>query len=181
MEKQVGPGFETATGYSLPRLLRRFDGPGRPDQGRGAAADVFVSASPAADQSPDGRRRHGRLVRHVRRLAAGHRLQPEEPVRRRPDEQALVLRSFTEPGLRLGTTDPATDPKGKLAAQALTATATSQHLPALGALATEPDIVFPEETLVSRLQSGQLDAGFFYSSEANGGGHPDGRRSPART
>jgi molybdate/tungstate transport system substrate-binding protein len=75
-------------------------------------------------------------------------------------------------GLLIGTTDPATDPKGKLAAQALTDTATRQDLPALGALATDEDIVFPEETLVSRLQSGQLDAGFFYSSEAKAAGIP---------
>src|SRR5262249_21344703 len=49
---------------------------------------------------------------------------------------------------------------------ALTNTATAQNLPALKALSTNTSIIFPEETLVGRLQSGQLDAGFFYSSEA---------------
>jgi molybdate/tungstate transport system substrate-binding protein len=73
---------------------------------------------------------------------------------------------ITEPGFKLGFTDPKTDPKGVLAAQALNDTATKQNLPALKALATTTSDVFPEEALVGRLQSGQLDAGFFYTAEA---------------
>jgi molybdate/tungstate transport system substrate-binding protein len=73
---------------------------------------------------------------------------------------------ITESGLRLGSTDPATDPKGTLAAQALNDAASKHHLPALAKLATDTAAVYPEETLVGRLQAGQLDAGFFYASEA---------------
>jgi molybdate/tungstate transport system substrate-binding protein len=61
-----------------------------------------------------------------------------------------------EPGFLLGTTDPKLDPKGKLAAQALTA----------DKIDASKAQVFPEEQLVGRLSAGQLDAGFFYSSEA---------------
>jgi len=75
----------------------------------------------------------------------------------------------TQPGFRLGFTDPATDPKGELAAEALTDTASKQKLPALKKLAANTADVFPEETLVGRLQSGQLDAGFFYTAEATAG------------
>jgi molybdate/tungstate transport system substrate-binding protein len=63
---------------------------------------------------------------------------------------------ITESGFKMGSTDPKLDPKGKLAAQALT----KDNIP------TSAVQVFPEEQLVGRLQSGQLDAGFFYSSEA---------------
>jgi len=63
---------------------------------------------------------------------------------------------ITESGFKMGSTDPKLDPKGKLAAQALTAVG-------LTASAVQ---VFPEEQLVGRLQAGQLDAGFFYSSES---------------
>jgi molybdate/tungstate transport system substrate-binding protein len=56
----------------------------------------------------------------------------------------------------MGSTDPKLDPKGKLGAQALQKVGIDQS-------AVQ---VFPEEQLVGRLQSGQLDAGFFYSSEA---------------
>jgi molybdate/tungstate transport system substrate-binding protein len=75
-------------------------------------------------------------------------------------------KAITEPGLKLGFTDPATDPKGVLAVQAMTDTASKQKLPALKALSANKSDIFPEETLVGRLQSGQLDAGFFYTAEA---------------
>jgi molybdate/tungstate transport system substrate-binding protein len=39
-------------------------------------------------------------------------------------------------------------------------------MPALTAIENDKGDVFPEETLVARLQSGQLDAGFFYTAEA---------------
>ena len=77
---------------------------------------------------------------------------------------------ITQHGFRVGTTDPQADPKGKLAHQALL-DAGRQH-PQLLDLAKNDRIVFPEETLVADLQSGQLDAGFFYSSEAKTAGIP---------
>ena len=40
------------------------------------------------------------------------------------------------------------------------------HLPALKTLSGNKSDEFPEETLVGRLQAGQLDAGFFYTAEA---------------
>jgi hypothetical protein len=73
---------------------------------------------------------------------------------------------ITEPGLKLGFTDPATDPKGKLVAQGLSDTAKARKLPALTTIENDKGDVFPEETLVARLQSGQLDAAFFYTAEA---------------
>jgi molybdate/tungstate transport system substrate-binding protein len=45
-------------------------------------------------------------------------------------------------------------------------TAAKKDLPALKKLATNSSDMFPEETLVGRLQAGQLDAGFYYASEA---------------
>ncbi|HEX7159643.1 MAG TPA: substrate-binding domain-containing protein, partial [Trebonia sp.] len=75
-------------------------------------------------------------------------------------------KAITTPGLKLGFTDPATDPKGKLVAEALSDTAKSQNMPALTTIENDQGDVFPEETLVARLQSGQLDAGFFYTVEA---------------
>lgn len=171
MEKQVGPGFQTSTGYSF----RGFSGGSTAlaTQIRGGvrAADVFVSASPAADRTLMG---PGGKVGWYATFASSPLVIGYHPGSRfaadltsKPWYQVL-----TEPGVLVGTTDPATDPKGKLAAQALTETATTQDLPALGALAKQQSTVFPEETLVSRLQSGQLDAGFFYSSEAKAAGIP---------
>ena len=73
---------------------------------------------------------------------------------------------ITEPGFKLGSTDPKVDPKGKLAQQALTDGAKIYSDPALPAAAQQNITVLPETELVGRLESGQLDAGFFYSNEA---------------
>ena len=77
----------------------------------------------------------------------------------------------TDPGFRLGLTDPKLNPQGALADQAITQTAAAQHLPALERLIT-PANVFPEETVVGRLQAGQLDAAFFYTTQTKAAGIP---------
>src|SRR5699024_2838052 len=81
-------------------------------------------------------------------------------------------RVITDSGFRIGRTDPETDPKGALAARALTRTAKSKHLPKLAAIADDGSTVLPEESMIGRLQAGQLDAGFFYASEAKAAGIP---------
>ena len=74
-----------------------------------------------------------------------------------------------EPDIRIGRTDPKLDPKGQLtvdliekAAQVYKISDLSQKV--LGTPAN-PTQVFPEEDLIGQLQSGQLDVGFFYSTE----------------
>jgi molybdate/tungstate transport system substrate-binding protein len=171
MEKQVGPGFGKATGYTFRGFSGGSTALAAQIRGGVRAADVFVSASPVADQTlmGDG----GRLSWYATFASSPLVIGYNPKSRFAADLTSKPWYSvITEPGFLLGTTDPATDPKGKLAAQALTGTATTQNLPALAALATDTGIVFPEETLVSRLQSGQLDAGFFYSSEARAAGIP---------
>jgi molybdate/tungstate transport system substrate-binding protein len=65
----------------------------------------------------------------------------------------------------VGRTDPKLDPKGVLTVEALDNAARKLHYPAL-ARALSSFEVFPETSLVGRLQAGQLDAGFFYAVEA---------------
>ena len=48
--------------------------------------------------------------------------------------------------------------------------ATADSEPALATLATTASTVYPENTLVGRLQAGQLDVGFFYAAEAKAAG-----------
>ena len=74
-----------------------------------------------------------------------------------------------QPGIRIGRTDPKLDPKGQLTIELLQKAAQIYKLPdlaqqVLGA-PENPAQVFPEEILVGQLQSGQLDVGFFYSTE----------------
>ena len=78
----------------------------------------------------------------------------------------------TKPGFLLGLTPPASDPKGVLAVKALDETAKSKNLPALVALGTKAKGQFPETSLEGEVESGQLDAGFFYQAEAHKAGIP---------
>jgi molybdate transport system substrate-binding protein len=83
----------------------------------------------------------------------------------------------SQPGILVGRTDPTLDPKGKLTVQAVDDAATLLAMPRLATdLSGWP--VFPEETLVGRLQAGQLDCGFFYSFEATALGIPTVSLSP---
>jgi molybdate/tungstate transport system substrate-binding protein len=74
-------------------------------------------------------------------------------------------RVITQPGIRVGRTDPKLDPKGVLTVEALENAARKLRYPALTKALSSYE-VFPETSLVGRLQAGQLDAGFFYAVEA---------------
>jgi molybdate/tungstate transport system substrate-binding protein len=165
--KQVGPAFQTASGYSVTgegagSTALVTDIKGKIDKG-----DVFISASPKATATLMGSS-NGDWVSWYVSYASSNVVLGYNPdskfaadIKSKPWYEAI-----TEPGLKLGFTDPATDPKGKLTAQALSDTAKSKNLPALTKIENDKGNVFPEETLVARLQSGQLDAGFFYTAEA---------------
>jgi molybdate/tungstate transport system substrate-binding protein len=77
-----------------------------------------------------------------------------------------VLRT---PGLKLGRTDPAVDPKGYRTILAMELADRLYHLPLreriLGADGN-PAQILPEETLLTRLEGGDLDAAFVYTVES---------------
>jgi len=170
MEKQVGPAFTSATGYSVNGFGGGSSALASQITGKVRRGDVFISASPKVADTLLGAA-NDNWVSFYGTFATSNLVLGYNP----SSKFAADLRTkpwydvITEPGFRIGTTDPATDPKGKLAAQALTDTATAKNLPALKAISTTTQNEFPEETLVGRLQSGQLDAGFFYASEAKAG------------
>jgi molybdate/tungstate transport system substrate-binding protein len=165
--KQVGPAFQTASGYSVTgkgagSTALVTDIKGKVDKG-----DVFISASPKATATLMGSA-NGDWVSWYVSYASSNVVLGYNPkskfaadIKSKPWYEAI-----TEPGLKLGFTDPATDPKGKLVAQGLSDTAKSKNLPALTTIENDKGDVFPEETLVARLQSGALDAAFFYTAEA---------------
>ena len=167
MRNQIGPEFTSATGYSVSGISAGSTALATQIKGKVHAGDVFISANPDVNASLEGSA-NGNWVSWYATFASSGLVLGYNP----KSKFAADLRSkpwyqvITEPGFRLGTTDPATDPKGKLAAQALTDTAASQSLPALARITQDQSTIFPEETLVGRLQAGQLDAGFFYRSEA---------------
>jgi molybdate/tungstate transport system substrate-binding protein len=166
MEHDLGPAFAKATGYSY--------------QGFGAGStelvaqikshvrqgDVFISASPKADAKLEGQSNGKWVTWYITfarsPLVIGYSAHSSFASRFRTTPWYKVI---THPGIKVGRTDPVLDPKGKLTVKAVEQAAAKLHLPSLvHSLGGFP--VFPEETLVGRLEAGQLDAGFFYSVEA---------------
>lgn len=166
MERDVGPKFSSASGYSFQGQGGGSIGLANQIKGKVKRADVFVSASPAVNDSLRGAA-NGNWVSWYATFATAPLVLGYNPnsrfageLKSKPWQQVIA-----EPGFRLGRTDPATDPKGKLAVQAL------QQV-GLANLANGTNGVFPETELVGRLQAGQLDAGFFYRNEAVEAGIP---------
>jgi molybdate/tungstate transport system substrate-binding protein len=165
--KQVGPAFQTASGYSVTGTGAGSTALVTDIKGKVYKGDVFISASPTATKTLMGSANGDWVTWYVSfassKLVLGYNANSKfaSVIKTEPWYKAI-----TTPGLKLGFTDPATDPKGKLVAEALTDTAKAKNLPALTTIKNDKGDVFPEETLVARLQAGQLDAAFFYTIEA---------------
>jgi molybdate/tungstate transport system substrate-binding protein len=173
MENQVGPAFHDATGYTLQGYGEGSSALAAEIKGKVRQGDVFVSASPAVNQTLQGAA-NGNWVSWYATFANSPLVIGYNP------QSSFAKQLKSEPwykvvgqaGFKLGSTDPATDPKGALAAQALKAAATQENEPALATLATSNPNIQTEQSLVGQLQSGQLDAGFFYTSEAKAANIP---------
>jgi molybdate/tungstate transport system substrate-binding protein len=173
MEQIIGPRFDTATGYTFTGFSAGSDALATQIKDGVQKGDVFISASPAVNQKLQGPA-NGNWVTWYITFATAPLVIGYNPkstfahdLKTQPWPDVVL-----KPGFLLGRTDPATDPKGKLAITAMQQAATRYKLPALTKLATTDTGEFPEETLVGRLQAGQLDAGFFYSAEAKAAGIP---------
>ncbi len=167
MQQQIGPVFNKATGYTVSGFSAGSTALASEIKGGTQQGDVFISASPAVNVTLQGSS-NGDWVSWYAQFATSPLVlgyNPHSPfvhdLRTKPWYEVV-----NEPGFLLGRTDPATDPKGVLAVDALTQAASRYKVPALNALTTSTSDVFPETTLVGRLQAGQLDAGFFYGVEA---------------
>jgi molybdate/tungstate transport system substrate-binding protein len=168
MQKSVMGNFNSATGYTLVDFSAGSSTLASDIKGKVKQGDVFVSASQATNATLEGAA-NGNWVSWYATFATSELALGYNP----KSKFAADLKTMpwydvvTMPGFRLGLTPPATDPKGVLAVKALDTTATAQKLPALTALGTNTKNQFPETNLEAEVESGQLDAGFFYLAEAN--------------
>lgn len=171
MEQQVGPAFLKATGYTLAGLPAGSKQLAQEIASGQQRADVFISASPQPDAVLLAHPAHGAITWYATfassPLVIGYNPRSRFAKALLKGPWYAVMR---EKGFRLGRTDPVLDPKGALTEKFMTAAASYYHQPHLVSQVlgpTEnPSQVFAEETLVGRLQAGQLDAGFFYRNEA---------------
>jgi len=170
MEHGIGPAFDRASGDRFRGYAGGSKLLANQIQGRLRQADVFISAAPAVNAQLMGAAQ-GDWERWYVTFADSPLVIGYDPDSRfaaqfgtRPWYQVVQ-----EPGIRLGRTDPKLDPKGALT---LTLMYRAQAYYRIAGLAQRvlgrpgnPAQVLPEEALVGRLQSGELDAGFFYSTE----------------
>lgn len=172
MENDFGPAFESASGDSFQGFGGGSTELAQEIKGKVRQGDVFISASAAADEELEGSE-NGEWVTWYTNFAEaplviGYNPHSEyaEALRTKPWYEAI-----SEPGIKVGRTDPKLDPKGEKTVAAIEEAAATLHKPELEST-LEGFPVYPEQTLVGRLQSGQLDAGFFYENEAVEAGIP---------
>lgn len=170
MEHTLGPAFDAATGYHFEGYAGGSTALAEQIKGKLRPADVFISAVPSVNSRLMGKK-NGNWLNHYIRFAQSPLVigyNPKSPFA--PDFRTRPwLVALEEPGLRIGRTDPKLDPKGRLTLSLLARVARAEHQPHLVSKIfgspENPAQVLPEEELVGRLQSGQIDAGFFYSLE----------------
>ncbi len=172
MERHLGPAFDRASGEHFRGYAGGSKLLANEIRGHLRRADVFVSAAPSVNRMLMGRR-HGNWIRCYITFARSSLVIGYDPssrfaaaFRTRPWYRVLEM-----PGIRLGRTDPRLDPKGALTIRLMRRAQRYYHLPGLAnrvlGSPENPAQVLPEEALVGRLQSGQLDAGIFYSTETS--------------
>ncbi len=173
MEEGVGPAFDGVTGYTFNGFSAGSQALANEIKGKTQLADVFVSASPAVDATLTGAN-NGNWLSWYATFATSPLVIGYNPAS--PFSAALKSKPWyqvvTQPNFILGRTDPTTDPKGRLAVDALQMAAVEHDQPALKSIATSTSDVYAEQSLVGLLQAGQVDAGFFYASEASAAGIP---------
>ncbi|MGC1777595.1 MAG: extracellular solute-binding protein [Xanthobacteraceae bacterium] len=170
MEHGVGPAFEKAGGDTFQGFAGGSSGLANQIKGKLRQGDVFVSASPKVNDSlmgaPNGDWVNWYITFAQSPLVIGYNASSKfaADLKSKPWYQVLQ-----EPGIKIGRTDPKLDPKGALTVTLMKQAETFYKSPDLSEkVIGAPDNaaqVLPEETLVGRLQSGQLDVGFFYSTE----------------
>lgn len=167
MQQEMDLAFHKATGYTVSGFSDGSTSLASEIKGGTQVGDVFISASPTVNKTLEGAA-NGNWVSSYSEFASSALVLAYNPASKFVKDLRTKpwYRVVGRAGFLLGRTDPATDPKGVLAVKALTGAAKKYAAPALKRLAASTSNVFPETTLVGRLQSGQIDAGFFYAVEA---------------
>ncbi|MFF4751976.1 extracellular solute-binding protein [Streptomyces sp. NPDC002514] len=167
MEHDLGPKFSAATGYQYRGVGGGSTELAHQIKSKVRQADVFVSADPKVNNSLEGAAGGDWVSWYATfgsapvKIAYNPHSSFANELKTKPWYQVI-----TEPGFRLGRTDPKLDPKGELSVQALQQASRIHKEPGLVSSVEKSSQVFPEQELDGRLQSGQLDAAFYYSNEA---------------
>jgi len=172
MEHGIGPAFDKGSGDTFQGYAGGSSGLANQIKGKLRQGDVFVSASPKVNDGLIGAANGDWVSWYITfaqsPVVIGYNASSKfaADLKSKPWYQVLQ-----EPGIKIGRTDPKLDPKGALTVTLMQQAETFYKSPGLAEkIIGAPDNsaqVLPEETLVGRLQSGQLDVGFFYSTETS--------------
>lgn len=170
MEHGIGPAFDKANGDTFQGYAGGSSGLANQIKGKLRQGDVFVSASPKVNDGLTGTANGDWVSWYITfaqsPVVIGYNASSKfaADLKSKPWYQVLQ-----EPGIKIGRTDPKLDPKGALTVTLMQQAEALYKSPGLSekiiGAPDNPAQVLPEETLVGRLQSGQLDVGFFYSTE----------------
>jgi molybdate/tungstate transport system substrate-binding protein len=172
MEHGIGPAFDKTGSNQFQGFAGGSVGLANQIKGKLRQADVFISANPKVNDSLTGATNGDWVSWYVTfansPLVIGYNPSSKFAADLKSKPWYEVLQ---EPGIRIGRTDPKLDPKGALTLTLMKQAETVYKSPGLAekvlGAPDNPAQVLPEETLVGRLQSGQLDVGFFYSTETS--------------
>ncbi len=172
MEHGVAPAFDTASGDTFRGFGGGSNGLANQIKGKLRRGDVFISATPKVNDTlmtaANGDWVDWYITFAQSPLVIGYNPASRFAAELKTKPWYEVLR---EPGIRIGRTDAKLDPKGALTVQLLDKAEQVYHQPGLAQAVLgapdNPEQVRPEENLVGRLQSGQVDVGFFYSTETS--------------
>lgn len=172
MEHNVGPAFTKATGSQFQGFAGGSVLLANQVKGKLRQGDVFLSASPKVNAKLMGAANGNWVSWYITFAESPLVIGYNRSSKFAADFKTMPwYKVLQQPGIRIGRTDPKLDPKGRLTVQLMKQAAKHYNVAnlaqqVLGA-PENPAQVLPEATLVGRLQSGQLDAGFFYSTETS--------------
>ncbi len=171
MDRVLGPAFGTANGVSFQGTGQGAFGLARLLAAKKLQADVFVSVTPG----PIRLLQAAGLVREAAAIASTAMVIAYSPLSRfapalkaAADGNGAWWQVLRTAGLRFGRTDPTTDPQGRNLIFTMELAERYYHVPGLARAILGPNIdpaqIFTEPSLLSRLESGQIDASSGYQS-----------------
>jgi molybdate/tungstate transport system substrate-binding protein len=168
IDTTVGGAFQKSSGVKFSGFGMDSQSVANAIKAKTKSGDVFISASPTVNASLEGSA-NGDWVSWYAAFATAPVVIGYNPKSRFAKDFRTMpwYKVLAMPGIKLGRTDPVLDPKGVLTVAALKAAVSTYHLSAsFPATVEKAAQVFPEPELQGRLQTGQIDAGFFYTNES---------------
>ncbi len=179
MDKALGPAFARANDAAYQGIGQGSYGLARLLAGKQVQADVFVSVTPGPMQILQ----QAGLVKRADPVASTQVVIAYSPKSRFAPElkaaaegKAVWWKVLELKGLRFGRTDPATDPLGQNIIFTMLLADRYYHQPKLSTRILgplqNPEQIFAEPSLLSRLEGGQIDAAGAYQSQVASHGLP---------